>query len=126
VTEPPPAPSFALEPTGPSEGPLEDEDIDEIGVTEGPETAEGADEGTTRRSRRGRRGGRRRRSSRVAAESGSDAATPAAEGSDAEPGAPVEPLPATPPPSISLAATDSPVAPEADRPADDSPPRGTV
>ena len=73
-TPPTPPPSFALEPPGPVAGPVdEDEDIDEIGVTEGPEAPEGAEEGPARRSRRGRRGGRRRRSGRGSTETVADA-----------------------------------------------------
>jgi ribonuclease E len=73
-----PLATFELEPSGPGDVAAEDEDIDEIGVTEGLETAEGTEEGQVRRSRRGRRGGRRRRSSSRAP---SDSA--AAEGVDA-------------------------------------------
>jgi len=49
-----PTPSFELEPSGPAAPLLEDEDIDEIGVTEteGPEAAEGPKR-CVRRSRRG-------------------------------------------------------------------------
>jgi ribonuclease E len=111
-----PAPSFELEPSGPAAPPLEDEDIDEIGVTEtaGPEAAEGtegADEGTVRRSRRGRRGGRRRRSGRTGADNAGEGGRATANESDGgertEPGAlPAEPRPAPPPAAVALTAPE--------------------
>jgi ribonuclease E len=114
--------AFELEPTGPVGGPAEDEDIDEIGVTDGSETAEGSEEGPARRSRRGRRGGRRRRSSR-SADAAADSLSTSDDGS-AE-AVPAEPRPAPSP--IALVSSEGPGDPRGERPADEpATPRDTV
>jgi ribonuclease E len=125
-----PAPSFELEPSGPAAPLLEDEDIDEIGVTEteGPGAAEGSEEGTVRRSRRGRRGGRRRRSGRTGADNAGEGGRATADEGDGgertESGAlPAEPSPAPPPAAIALTAPEgSSTGSGAESPADSPPP----
>jgi ribonuclease E len=129
LAEPTPPPAFALQPTGPEAAPQEDEDIDEIGVTEGPEPAEGTEEGPVRRSRRGRRGGRRRRSGRTAGdgaeEAGRASGDEAPEGPRAEPATAVHADTTSSPPAAAVAPSppDQPAAPRSDPPHEAPPPR---